>query len=119
MAHRILTVDDDRNTTRVLRRLLEHAGYEVREENDPTQALAAAQEFRPHVVLLDFQMPQLHGGDVAWQLAADPLLRATKLIICSGCAPEQFAHKLPAVPIEVIEKPVEIEQLLKLIERSL
>jgi CheY-like chemotaxis protein len=118
MAHRILTIDDDPGTTHGLKRLLGRTGYEVREENDSTHALAAAREFQPHVVILDYGMPKFHGGDVAWQLASDPQLRSTKVILCSGYDPEEFIHKLPPAAIPIVEKPVETGRLLVLIEQS-
>jgi CheY-like chemotaxis protein len=118
MQYRVLTVDDDPQTTGALRRLLEKAGYLVLEENDAAQALAKAREFQPHVVILDFYMPRVHGGDVAWQLSSDPKLRQTKLIMCSGHTPAAFAHKLPPAKIEIVEKPVDADKLLALLAES-
>ena len=63
---RILIVDDEKVTTRLLRMTLEQTGkYEVRAENDPRLVVAAALEFRPHLIILDVIMPEMDGGDVA------------------------------------------------------
>ena len=63
---RILIVDDENVTTRLLRMTLEQTGkYEVRAENDPRLVVAAALEFRPHLIVLDVIMPDMDGGDVA------------------------------------------------------
>jgi CheY-like chemotaxis protein len=113
---RILIVDDDPEATHGLGRLLVKRGYEIQEENDSSKALAAAKAFRPGVVILDFVMPNVHGGDVAWQLASDPVLRDTRMIICSGVASRgEIAGKLPPTEIPILEKPVDTEALLKLI----
>src|SRR4051812_12242374 len=118
MPFRILTVDDDPHTTGALKRLLELTGYEVREENDSTRALAAARAFHPHVVILDFSMPKVHGGDVAWQIASDPQLRDTKVIIYSARHPGEIIHHPPYAPIPIVKNPVKTDKLLPLIKQS-
>src|SRR3954466_16357354 len=102
MTQRILAVDDDPATTRSLRKLLEKKGYEVREENDSTRALATARAYQPHVVILDYLMPRVHGGDVAWQIASDATLREVRVIICSGVANWDLSKKLPPARIPIL-----------------
>jgi CheY-like chemotaxis protein len=113
MSKRVLAVDDDPETTRQIRGILESRGFSVQVENDPTRALSSARCFRPDVVILDYLMPKAHGGDVAWQLASDPLLRETRMIMCSGVPVQEFSKKLP--PIAIMEKPVDTEALMELI----
>lgn len=115
MIQRILAIDDDPATTNGLRKLLELKGYEVREENDSTRALATAREFQPHAVILDYLMPRVHGGDVAWQLASDATLRDARVIICSGVADWDLASKLPPARIPILAKPIDSEALLRLL----
>ena len=115
MASRILLVDDDPLTTNGLARLLERRGYVVREENDPRHALAATREFAPQVVILDYLMPQCHGGDVAWQIATDPTLRSVQLIVCSAIAQAEIAPRLPPIRIPILPKPLEMNALLQLL----
>lgn len=118
MCRRVLAIDDDPETTGSLKRLLEAHGYVVQEENDSTHALTAAKQFEPHVVILDYHMPNAHGGDVAWQIASDTTLRHTKLVICTGADQREFRSRLPPIKIPVIEKPVDAEALLTLIKES-
>ena len=61
---RILVVDDLASDTRLLKRFLEGTNkYSVREENDAIAALSAAEEFKPHLILLDILMPDMDGGN--------------------------------------------------------
>lgn len=113
MAERILIVDDDAHTTAGLKRLLQNAGYEVREENDSARALQHARDFRPDFVILDFSMPVVDGGDVAWQLQSDPELRRIKLIVCSGVPAHQIIFHLPPNPIPILEKPLDVATLFR------
>jgi CheY-like chemotaxis protein len=115
MSQRVLVVDDDLQTSRGLKRVLEAEGYVVKEENDSTQALTRAREFQPDFVVLDYLMPRVHGGDVAWQLASDAKLRNVRIIVCSGVSAEEVATKLPPARIPILEKPVDTNALLQLL----
>ena len=66
MARTVLIVDDHAGFRTQARALLERAGYEVvGEADDGASSVAAAGELRPDVVLLDVQLPDLIGFDVA------------------------------------------------------
>src|SRR5207249_1107113 len=76
---RILIVDDDRESTRLVKVLLEKAGgYLVLEENDAAKAHQSAQNFRPDVILLDIMMPMKDGGEVGAQINAEPEVQSTE-----------------------------------------
>src|SRR5438552_19051850 len=78
---RILIVDDDPESTHVVKILLERTGrYLVLEENDAAKAHQSAQNFRPDVILLDIMMPETDGGEVTAQIEADPELQNTPII---------------------------------------
>jgi DNA-binding NarL/FixJ family response regulator len=71
MAPTVLIVDDHPSFRTSARRVLEDAGYEVvGEAPDGASALAAVRTLRPAVVLLDVQLPDGDGFDVALQLTA-------------------------------------------------
>jgi DNA-binding NarL/FixJ family response regulator len=68
----ILIVDDHPSFRVSARRILEDAGYDViGEAGDGQAGLAAARSLRPAVVLLDVQLPDLDGFDVAAELMTD------------------------------------------------
>lgn len=72
MAARVLIVDDHPGFRTAARRLLEAAGYDVvGEAQDGASAVAAARALRPDVVLLDVQLPDFDGFEVAERLAAE------------------------------------------------
>jgi len=87
---RILVVDDEPSITRLLKLNLEQTGnYEVREENLGAQALDAAREFKPDLVLLDVMMPDMDGGDVAAGLKQDPALRKTPVVFLTAAVKKE------------------------------
>jgi len=70
MPKRVLIVDDHQPFRDVARALLENAGYVIAgEASDGAQALAAVDADRPDVVLLDVQLPDRDGFEVATALA--------------------------------------------------
>jgi len=82
---RILVVDDRARDTRLLKLYLERTNdYVVREENDAMAALSAAEEFQPHLILLDVMMPGMDGGELAACFQANPKLKAVPIVFLTA-----------------------------------
>jgi CheY-like chemotaxis protein len=118
---RILIVDDDRESTRVVKILLEKTGrYLVLEENDAAKAHQSARNFKPEVILLDIMMPQRDGGDVAAQIEADPELQRTPIIFLTALVTEpETKAGLRIQGHRFLAKPVNIPELINGIEENL
>jgi len=67
---RVVVVDDVSDAAEALASALEADGYTVRTATDGARALALVDEFQPHCVLLDIDMPGLSGHEVASHLRA-------------------------------------------------
>ncbi|MDN5274198.1 MAG: hypothetical protein JWP06_99 [Candidatus Saccharibacteria bacterium] len=61
---KILLVEDDTALAAVYRSRLELEGFDIREVNNGEDALTAAIEFKPNLILLDAMMPKISGFDV-------------------------------------------------------
>ena len=61
MSKRILVVEDQEDNRQILRDLLSNAGYDMIEAEDGQQAIVAAAEHRPDLILMDIQLPMLDG----------------------------------------------------------
>ena len=82
---RILAVDDQVSNTRMLKRYLERTNdYVVMEVNDARTALSAAEEFQPHLILLDVMMPGIDGGELAASFQENPKLKAVPIVFVTG-----------------------------------
>jgi DNA-binding response OmpR family regulator len=67
----ILVVDDEPEIVRLVRDYLENAGFGVIAAADGTEALRAARQHRPDLVILDLNLPSVDGLDVARSLRRD------------------------------------------------
>ena len=118
---RILIVDDDRDSTTLVKILLEKIGsYCVLEENDAAKAYQSARNFRPDLILLDIMMPERDGGDIAAQIDADPGLQETPIIFLTALvtkAEAKAGFHIQGHP--VLAKPVNIWELINRIEENL
>ena len=118
---RVLIVDDDADSTHLVKILLEKTGnYVVLEENDADQAHQSARNFRPHAILLDIMMPKTDGSEVAAQIEADPELCGTPIIFLTALITEPETRAgLRIEGHRSLAKPINIPQLIDQIEESL
>jgi CheY-like chemotaxis protein len=114
---RILIVDDDRESTHLLKILLEKIGYLVLEENDAAKAYRSAHNFRPDLILLDIMMPWKDGGEVARQIDADPQLQRTPIIFLTALGDPRAGLRIQGHP--VLPKPINVPELIKRLEENL
>lgn len=121
LKRRILIVDDDANSTHLVKILLERSGpYVVLEENDPTKADQTAHEFKPDVILLDIVMPKKDGGEVATQIEADCELHDTAIIFLTALVTHGEARGgLHIQGHPLVAKPISIPELIDAIEKNL
>jgi two-component system cell cycle sensor histidine kinase/response regulator CckA len=114
----VLMVDDDDLVRRTARRLLEDAGYEVREAVDGPSALDRYQGEREEidVVLLDLSMPGMSGDEVLRELLImDPLAR---VVLWSGYSKSEAASSLAETGARAfLSKPFDARGLLGVIAR--
>jgi diguanylate cyclase (GGDEF)-like protein len=86
VAEVILVVDDDPDVARFIEVNLRAAGYEVHVASDGEQALDAAIDIRPDLILLDVMMPKLDGFEVAQRLRRDGRSSSTSIIMLTAKA---------------------------------
>ncbi|UCE59808.1 MAG: response regulator [Phycisphaerales bacterium] len=109
----VLVVDDE-STNRVLcRRSLERAGYQVSEAVDGQDALTAAQENPPDVIVLDVMMPNMDGLECARKLRGSPDTCDIPIIMLSALTDSKdVLQGLEAGADEYVAKPIRITELM-------
>jgi signal transduction histidine kinase len=108
MRQRILVVDDNIDAAESLGTMLAYSGHDVRVVHGGAEALTAAREFSPNVMILDLGMPEMDGYAVARAVRADPKFAATRLIALSGYGQPEDRRRTADVGFdEHLVKPVE------------
>ncbi|MBC7885302.1 MAG: response regulator transcription factor [Saprospiraceae bacterium] len=74
---KILVVDDEEDILEVLKYNLEKEGYQVKTAADGMAAIAVAEEFEPHLIVLDIMMPGMDGIEVCQKLRSMPKFEST------------------------------------------
>jgi adenylate cyclase len=116
----VLVVDDVPTNVTLLANALGHQGYDVKTATNGKNAISAAQDAIPDVVLLDIMMPDLDGYSVCEQLKAYALTRDVPVIFVS--AVYDAASKVKAFKAggaDYITKPFQIEEVLARVEHQL
>lgn len=72
MAEKILIIDDDVDTLRLVGLMLQRQGYHISAASNGSQGLAKALEERPDLILLDVMMPDMDGYEVTRRLRKNP-----------------------------------------------
>ena len=107
---RVLVVEDDAEIADVLRRSLRQEGHEVRTAGDGIEALEAAGEFMPDLVILDLGLPRLDGVEVCRRLRAQSDVPI--LILTARSQTDDRVVGLDSGADDYIVKPFERQELL-------
>ena len=114
---RALVVDDNVDAANTLAMVLDTLGVERRVENDGASALRAADEFMPHVILLDIGMSGMDGYEVARRIRDNPRHAGVVLVAVTGWshAPDRMRSHAAGFDHH-LAKPVDIPALLTLLD---
>jgi two-component system alkaline phosphatase synthesis response regulator PhoP len=109
---RILVVDDELDIREFVQYNLLKEGYEVACATNGREALAIAEEFRPHIILMDMMMPEMDGRDACRALRANPITsKAMILFLSAVCEEESLLGCYEAGADDYITKPVSMKVL--------
>jgi two-component system, OmpR family, response regulator MprA len=108
---RVLVVEDDEAIADVLRRSLRAEGHEVKSAGDGAEALSAAEQFSPDLVVLDLGLPRLDGIEVLRRLRADDS-DVPVLILTARTETEDRVEGLDSGADDYLPKPFERDELL-------
>jgi CheY-like chemotaxis protein len=118
-AQRILLVDDNAESTEPLSLLLQAKGHETRVSTDGEEAIAAADDFKPHCVLLDLGLPKIDGYEVARRLRQRPYGEDLVLVALTGWAGKDIRSKAAEAGFDYhLVKPVNWEELERIVESA-
>src|SRR5512136_2728938 len=81
MVEKILIIDDDLDTLKLVGLMLQKQGYQIVAANNGPQGLTQAETENPDLILLDVMMPEMDGYEVTKRLRANPLTTNTPILM--------------------------------------
>lgn len=119
---RIFHVDDEVGAARLLKMNLEATGrYEVRVQNWPEEALAAARAFQPDLILLDLVMPRMSGGSVVELFEHDPGLKDVPIAFFTASVRRERVREHDGLSRNhpCLAKPARLDEIAAFIDANL
>lgn len=89
----LLIVDDDESYLKLIKKWMSEA-YKATAVKSGAQALKFLEGHRPDLVLLDFEMPELNGGDVLQKMREKPETADIPVFFLTGNADPEFLEKI-------------------------
>ena len=115
----ILVVEDDASIRRLVKMVLERAGYEVEQAADGLEAVLKLGVCDYDAVILDLMMPNLDGFVLMETFAANDPARLRRIIITSAASPVVIRERLKGAPFDILPKPFDIDELLRVVRTCL
>ena len=117
-AKTVLIVEDNPLNLKLFKEVLELHGYVTVAATDGSSGLALAREYRPDVILMDIQLPNMSGFEVIRRLKLDPDLQSIPVVAVTAHAMvgDESTIRLTGCE-EYLTKPVSIERLLEVVAR--
>jgi len=108
----VLVVEDNSVNLELVEAVLERTGYQVVSAVSAEEALDRLRRFRPHLILLDIQLPGLDGLGLTRLLKRDPAIAQVPIVALSAHARlEDRQAALEAGCVEYISKPIDTRAL--------
>lgn len=118
---KILIVDDEPANRLLVSTVLEYGGHEVLEAGGGAEGLRIAAEAQPDLVIMDLNMPGMHGTEFLKLLRADERCAGVRVALYTGTSVGQMLEDFMLVAgiSYVIPKPAEPEDILRIVGLAL
>ena len=109
----VLIVDDNERNRRLAGDLLRHGGLETLESATGSEALTLAADRSPHVILMDLQLPDMHGAEAAGRLRGDPRTAHIPIVAVTALPLDGDEDWLEAAGFAGwISKPIDVDRFV-------
>jgi two-component system cell cycle response regulator DivK len=117
---RILIVEDNEKNLKLLRDILQHAGYQVFEAIDAETGISMAEEEPPDFILMDIQLPGMNGLEALKLIKSKPGLANIPVAAVTASVMTHDEARMKDEGFDYfIPKPVEVRKLLDLVKQIL
>ncbi|MBO9713472.1 response regulator [Sphingomonas sp.] len=116
---KVMVVDDQASMRAMIRRALQDLGFkDIRDKPTAPEALSSVRTDRVHLIISDFNMPEMDGLQFLEQVRADPVIGKTVFIMLTGSSDREIVQKAAALGVNnYVVKPFAPAALKEKIER--
>jgi DNA-binding response OmpR family regulator len=120
-AHKILLVEDDDALASVYLKRLQAEGFDVKRVPNGEDALAAAIEYKPHLVVLDIMMPKVSGFEVLDIMRNTPETAKVKIVVLSALSQDSDKERAMSLGADdyLVKSQVVISDVIEKIKHHL
>jgi len=116
----ILVVEDDVKSRKLVRDLLEHAGYRIAEAAAGDDGVRLAKELRPALIVMDIQLPRLDGIAALHQIREDATTRSIPVLAVTASAMPGERVKIGAAGFDGYQrKPIDVHEFVSAVRALL
>jgi len=120
MTHVILVVEDNERNLKLLRDVLEYAGYDVRTARTAEDGITMAASELPDLVLMDLQLPGIDGMEALRRLRASPLTAGIPVVAVTAQAMKNDRERALEGGFDgYLEKPISVRAFPDQVRRFL
>jgi CheY-like chemotaxis protein len=117
---RILCIEDNPDTQRMLTFILARAGYDVITADDGPQGIEKARAWRPALILVDMMMPKMSGAETIRELRKIEIIKDVPILVLSAYKEKALIEEaLEAGADDFLIKTVLPDDLTDIIDRCL
>ncbi|MEY8204030.1 MAG: response regulator [Bermanella sp.] len=111
---KVLVVEDEAVNQKMMGMMLDREGFMVKVASDGISAINIAEDWAPHVILMDIKMPKMNGLKVTQRLKSNKKFRDTHIIMLTGHSEQAVVREcLKAGASDFIVKPAKKDELLE------
>jgi two-component system cell cycle response regulator DivK len=115
---KVLIVEDNELSMLLFNDLLEAHGYTILQAKDGLEALRIARLHRPHLILMDIQLPEMSGLEATERLKADEELRGIPIVAVTALAMPGDEKTIRQAGCEAyLAKPISIGGFMQAVEQ--
>ena len=120
MAKTVLVVEDNELNMKLFHDLLEASGYNILQTRNGLEAIDIAREYRPDLILMDIQLPEVSGLEVTKWIKEDDDLRAIPVIAVTAFAMKGDEERIRQGGCEAyLSKPISVATFLSTVKSYL
>jgi CheY-like chemotaxis protein len=109
---RVLIIDDQPDTLRTMRALLENLGHEVSTASNGEEGIRQARQTQPHVIFSDIGLPGMDGYALARVVRTDPALQTSYLVAITGYGQKSDQHRAQQAGFDQhLTKPIAFQEI--------